>query len=158
MSKRENMYQEMRYGKKALIVVGIIVTILSLGAFVGGIFLIVRGSMNPGGAWEIIWRVVFGAIVVIFGAIFFCIGVAMLAITKSMINTTGGSVADGNRAIGTVNVTKCPKCGTKLEKGAKFCKKCGEKQEVGKCPNCGLPLSKDSKFCENCGKEIEISE
>ena len=158
MGKRENMYQELRYGKKALMIVGILVTVLSLAGLAGGVLLIVFGSMNPNGAWEIIWRIVLGSIIVIFGAIFFSIGITMLAITRSMINTIGGSVADGNRAIGTINITKCPKCGEKLSDDSNFCKKCGEKIGIEICPNCGLPLPKDSKFCEHCGKEINISE
>ena len=155
MKQKRDMYQEIRYGKKALIIVGIVVMVLSLAAFVGGILLIVFGSLNPNGAWEIIWRVVLGSMMVIFGAIFFCIAVSMLSITRTMMPSGEGSVADGNRSIGTANVKLCPKCGAKLDKDAKFCQKCGEKLELDFCPNCGHPISKGSAFCDKCGKEIK---
>ena len=155
-AERKNIYQEMRYGKKALTIVGFVVMILSLIAFAGGVLLVVFGSMNDGGAWEIIWRVVLGAILIIFGAIFFGVGFTMLAVTRSMVDVEEGNVSDmGNRAKGTVNITKCPKCGTKLDENAKFCKKCGANLEGKVCPNCGQVAPLDADFCENCGKELK---
>ena len=155
MKSKRDMYQEIRYGKKALIAVGIIVMVLSLAGVAGGIWLIVKGAMNPGGAWEIIWRIAIGAIIAICGAIFFSIGITMLAITRSMMPAGEGSVADGNKSIGTANVKLCSKCGTKLGEDEKFCKKCGEKVDNCHCENCGEEISKDSDFCPKCGKEIK---
>ena len=111
--------------------------------------------MNPNGVFEIVWRVILGVVLFILGGIAFSVGITMFAITRSMINVDEGNVADGNRAVGTVNVLKCEKCGTKLSDDAKFCKNCGEPVELSVCESCGTPIAKDAKFCEECGKELE---
>ena len=61
---------------------------------------------------------------------------------------------------------KCPNCGVKIEKDARFCIECGRaingdesSREVYagkrvKCPNCGDTLKAFSAFCPSCGFEI----
>ena len=51
----------------------------------------------------------------------------------------------------------CPNCGTKLQKGSKFCSECGTKIENAEyiCKNCGSKMSADGKFCSNCGTRRE---
>lgn len=149
---KKDIYQEMKYGKRELTITSIIVMILSVVMLAGGIVSIVFGAINPNGAWQIIWRVLLGVILVIFGCIALGIGITMFAVTRSMINTDEGNVADGNRAIGTINVRKCDKCGTKLNDDAKFCSKCGNLIEIKKCAKCGKEMKADAKFCEYCGK------
>jgi class 3 adenylate cyclase/tetratricopeptide (TPR) repeat protein len=48
---------------------------------------------------------------------------------------------------------KCPKCLTENKEGAKFCKKCGGKQEL-LCPTCGHTYEADSLFCSECGHPL----
>ncbi|MBE9521803.1 MAG: AAA family ATPase [Proteobacteria bacterium] len=48
---------------------------------------------------------------------------------------------------------KCPKCQFKNREGAKFCKKCGAKLELG-CPSCGHAYEPDSAFCDECGHNL----
>ena len=53
----------------------------------------------------------------------------------------------------------CKKCGTILDKNAKFCRKCGApiKDEASHkfCKNCGIQLSKEQIFCTNCGLRMD---
>ena len=54
----------------------------------------------------------------------------------------------------------CPKCGAKVQAGAKFCPQCGTKLEQPKpavptaCPKCGAKLPPGAKFCPACGEKI----
>lgn len=152
---QKDIYREMKYGKKELTIVSIVLMVLSLALAVGGVLLVIFGAIKQIEAWQIIWRVILGVVMFIVGGIFLGIGITMFAVTRSMINTNEGNVADGNRAMGTLNVNKCPKCGAKLADDAKFCKNCGAEIEQHKCPNCGAEMSDNSKFCEKCGKEAK---
>ena len=52
----------------------------------------------------------------------------------------------------------CPKCGTAVPDGAKFCPGCGEKQASGSfCPECGAAVPSGAKFCPECGKKMGAS-
>ena len=49
----------------------------------------------------------------------------------------------------------CPKCGSKVPAGAKFCSECGEKMPVAQfCSECGTKLAPGAKFCSNCGHKL----
>ena len=152
---KKDIYKEMKYGKKELTITSIVVLVLSLAILAGGVALVVLGAINNEGVWQIVWRILVGAVLVVLGGVMTGVGVTMFAVTRSMLNIDEGNVADGNRAIGTVNVNKCDKCGTKLADNAKFCKKCGEAVEENVCSNCGKQISKGSQFCEECGKGVE---
>ncbi|MBN2393574.1 MAG: zinc ribbon domain-containing protein [Anaerolineae bacterium] len=60
-------------------------------------------------------------------------------------------------------MTTCPKCGTTLRSGARFCQKCGtpvpfdvEQPAISdvSCPHCGEILRSGARFCQKCGEEI----
>ena len=153
---QEKIYQEKRYGKKELTTTSIFTLVLAALFLAGGITLIVFGAMNPNGAWQIIWRVIVGVVLLIPAGILLNIGLTMLFVSRSMLDNQDGNVSDvGNSAMGTINITKCEKCGTKLSPNAKFCKSCGEKVEQEKCETCGKPIQKGAKFCEECGKGVK---
>ncbi|KPK21204.1 MAG: guanylate cyclase [Nitrospira bacterium SG8_3] len=48
---------------------------------------------------------------------------------------------------------KCPECQFENVEGAKFCRKCGHKQEI-LCSECGNALPPDSVFCQECGHDL----
>ena len=51
--------------------------------------------------------------------------------------------------------TACPKCGTNVPAGAKFCPNCGEKMAAAAfCPNCGKQVPAGAKFCPYCGQKL----
>ena len=54
----------------------------------------------------------------------------------------------GNRLVET-----CPKCGHEIVHGAKFCPNCGNKL-TNSCPKCGSDLEPGAKFCPNCGEKV----
>ena len=47
----------------------------------------------------------------------------------------------------------CPKCGSEMKKGLKFCSECGASLVVQKkkCIKCGAEINEDMKFCPECG-------
>ena len=47
----------------------------------------------------------------------------------------------------------CPKCGTQIPVGQKFCSTCGEQFEY-RCGQCGAAVKTLSGFCTNCGKKL----
>ena len=50
----------------------------------------------------------------------------------------------------------CPKCGTAVPAGSKFCLECGEKMPSGPtvCSKCGKLLPEGAKFCLECGTPV----
>ena len=55
----------------------------------------------------------------------------------------------------------CPRCGTMVPAGAKFCPSCGTSMEVSggsgpavTCPKCGAAVASGVKFCPNCGNPM----
>jgi len=50
---------------------------------------------------------------------------------------------------------KCLKCQFDNREGAKFCKECGNKLEIG-CSNCGSKNPPGSKFCDECGHNLTL--
>ncbi len=62
-----------------------------------------------------------------------------------MVNTSSSDM--GNRT--------CPKCGSPLTPGLKFCESCGAKvEQPAVCVQCSAPLLPNAKFCETCGKPV----
>ncbi len=152
---QKDIYREMKFGKKQLTITSIVVLVLSVALLAVGVFVVVRGALNPNGAWQIIWRVLLGVISLLIGGVLLGVGITMFAVTRSMINVEQGSVSDiGSRAIGAENVNKCEKCKTVLSDDAKFCKACGEPVELEMCERCGKPILKGSKYCEECEKGV----
>ncbi len=55
----------------------------------------------------------------------------------------------------------CPKCGTLVQPGVRFCPQCGNSMVPAApaaggppCPKCGQPTAPGAKFCPNCGATI----
>ncbi|MGB9176805.1 MAG: zinc-ribbon domain-containing protein, partial [Methanoregula sp.] len=56
------------------------------------------------------------------------------------------------------NPQTCPKCGSPVMPGMKFCESCGAKIEaLPACPQCGAALAPDVKFCETCGAPVKTT-
>ncbi len=51
---------------------------------------------------------------------------------------------------------KCHKCGTRMNFGIEYCKRCGT-HIPSVCNSCGTPITSNSQFCENCGKQLSKS-
>ena len=150
----KNIYKEKRYDKGHLAVLGIIVALVAIAAFVGGVLLFVKGCAISG-IWSTIWRIGLGVVLTLFGGCFGWVAIMILATSKSMINVKDGNVSDiGNSAMGTVNINKCSKCGEKLEYESEFCHKCGAAVDgIIKC-DCGHKNKIDAEFCSKCGKKL----
>ena len=142
-------------GKKNLVLTSVFITILSLLLTAGSIFLIVWGVKNLRDSLAVsIVLIIVGALLalmflagVVFGFVFFFTGKSLVALN--------GSVAEDNLGIGTANMNKCSKCGTKVENGDKFCPKCGQDvSDAKKCDKCGVLNKLDSHVCTACGEKL----
>ena len=47
----------------------------------------------------------------------------------------------------------CPKCGSQVVPGQRFCGGCGSSLE-SYCARCGVAITAPSKFCGNCGAKL----
>ena len=127
---KKDIYKEMRYGKKSLTTMSVILLIFSVAVLAFGVILVVRGAINPNGAWQIIWRVLLGGASVVGGGILLGVGITMFSVSRSMINVEQGNVSDvGNSAMGTANIHKCEKCGRKLSEDKTLCDDCEKEKE-----------------------------
>lgn len=147
-------YSEAKYGRKHLMTFAILTIILSLALISGGIVLIVFGATS-GETAKIIWMCLVGGVLAIIGLVLVAFSIIMFFTSTSMIKVEQGSVKDGNRAIGTVNVVKCDKCGEELPDNATFCSKCGTPVERTKKCDCGAVNSLDAEYCINCGEKLK---
>lgn len=81
-------------------------------------------------------------------------GTGMTEVAQNVMSTGQENRAQGEHSILSGN-SVCPKCGTKLNTGAKFCLNCGTKIDQGIiCPDCGTALPIGAKFCFNCGRHL----
>lgn len=149
----KNAYQEAKYGRKHLMIFAIVSIILSLALLGSGIALIVVGATS-GETAKIIWMVILGVIMAVLGVVFGVFSIIMFFTSTSMIKVDQGSVKDGNRAIGSVNVVKCDKCGEELPDNATFCSKCGTAVEGKKVCKCGTANSPEAEYCIGCGEKL----
>lgn len=68
------------------------------------------------------------------------------------------------RAKPSAITAKCPKCGSDVHEGAKFCSECGSGPapsgttpvQAKPCPSCGASTPDSAKFCEKCGNSLQI--
>ena len=75
-----------------------------------------------------------------------------------MQGMNGGAAPFGQAQTAAPAGKVCPKCGTAVPDGAKFCPGCGEKQASGSfCPECGAAVPSGAKFCPECGKKMGAS-
>ncbi|MDD6995714.1 MAG: SPFH domain-containing protein [Candidatus Borkfalkiaceae bacterium] len=80
------------------------------------------------------------------------IGLGMGAQMMRSMNAAYGANGMGGVGAGAAQTKPCPKCGTQVDSGARFCPKCGEKMQAQNvCSKCGAPLAPGAKFCSECG-------
>ena len=48
----------------------------------------------------------------------------------------------------------CPRCGSEIQNGSRFCANCGLTLVPMPCPNCGAPVRPGGMFCAQCGTAI----
>lgn len=77
---------------------------------------------------------------------------AGMAFGGMMAGQMNGSV-QGQAGTQKESFVICPKCGSEIKKGLKFCSECGASLAVQKkkCIKCGAEINADMKFCPECG-------
>ena len=77
---------------------------------------------------------------------------AGMAFGGMMAGQMNGGV-QGQLGIQKESFVICPKCGSEMKKGLKFCSECGASLAVQKkkCIKCGAEINADMKFCPECG-------
>ena len=77
---------------------------------------------------------------------------AGMAFGGMMAGQMNGGV-QGQSGIHKESFVICPKCGSEMKKGLKFCSECGASLVVQKkkCIKCGAEINADMKFCPECG-------
>ncbi len=119
--------------------------------------MIVSGAMDiaNGDVLKIVLKFVFGVVLFLIGAIGLTLGIIMIW-TGGAIKAKFGNIAELNTLNGTVNMKKCPKCGSQIAEKDDFCGVCGKHLEENiKCPSCGKETESSKKYCSHCGKKIE---
>ena len=151
----KNAYTEKRHDKSHLMILGLIIFIISLAMLIGGVALIIRGVIIAKVS-AIIWRAIVGGVLSLLGLTFAWVAIMVMVTAATMIKVKDGNVSDvGNSAVGTVNINKCPNCGTKLDEDAEFCTNCGAQIDgYIKC-ECGCKNSLDANNCKKCGKALK---
>ena len=149
----KDIYKEASYGKKHLMTFAIIVFLISLCAIGGGIAMIVVGAKALS-LTKIILLCIFGAILTLLGLGFGGFSIIMFFTSTAMLKNEEESVKDGNRAIGTINIVKCDKCGEELPDNATFCSKCGTAVDGVKQCKCGVTNKSDADYCVACGDKL----
>ncbi len=82
--------------------------------------------------------------------------------TANNTQQTANNVQKPNAA---PQVRICANCGARIDRGVKFCEKCGHPVDESRqpearyiyCDRCGARMSADEKFCANCGNAIASS-
>lgn len=143
-------------GKKTLVGISIALIILSLLLVGGAIGLIIWGANIVKDS------IILGIILIIVGvvlSILFLGGVIysfVFYFTGKSLVALNGSVAEDNLAIGTENMKKCAKCGSKVNPKENFCSKCGNDLAVAKkCDKCGVLNKAESNHCTACGEKLK---
>ena len=144
-------------GKRQLIWLSVILLILAVGFFAGGVVLVVSGAMDiaaAGDVFKIVIKFVFGVVLIILGLLGITLGIVMIW-TGGAIKAKFGNIAELNTLNGTVNMKKCPKCGAAIAKDDDFCGVCGKHlEEKIKCPNCKKQTEASKKHCTHCGEKL----
>lgn len=144
-------------GKRQLIWLGVIVLILALAFLGGGIALIVAGAgaIAESAITVGVFEIIFGVVAILLGMIGAILAVVFLW-TAGAMKATQGNISEDNLGIGTINMIKCPNCGTAVKDGEEFCSNCGKSLKKTKtCPHCNAEIPADAKHCNKCGQEVE---
>ncbi len=143
------MLNKIQKGKRTLIAFGIIAIILGALSAVGAVFCTIYSNAR----W---WMIAISAVLYLIAILGLIVGITFVW-TASAMKATLGNLKELNIPLlnGTLNITKCPNCGTEIDKNDKFCPNCGKNANGVKiCPNCNAKNKQDAKICTQCGKEL----
>ncbi len=143
------MLNKIQKGKRTLIAFGIIAIILGALSAVGAVFCTIYSNAR----W---WMIAISAVLYLIAILGLIVGITFVW-TASAMKATLGNLKELNITLlnGTLNITKCPNCGTEIDKNDKFCPNCGKNANGVKiCPNCNAKNKQDAKICTQCGKEL----
>lgn len=136
-------------GKTGLLSLGIILLLAGIGCGILAVLCTINGAVDN--QW---WLWIIAALLYVLALGGLILGI-VFTWTALSLKATRGSIAEGNCGIGTVNMTKCPKCGCTVNATDKCCGNCGNiLAETTTCPHCNSTISKDNKHCTNCGEEL----
>ena len=136
-------------GKAGLLSLGIILIITGIICGVFAVICTTNGAINN--QW---WLYIIAAVLYVLALAGLIVGITFTW-TASALKATKGSIAEDNLGIGTVNMTKCTKCGNPVNPNDNSCGNCGNQlNENITCPKCNAQTKKDNKHCTNCGETL----
>ena len=143
-------------GKKGLIWVGIACFALAILGLVSGILILVSSAKSIAVAVSVgnVFGVIGGIVLCLMSFGFIAAGIYFVWIGNA-IKAINGSIKEGDLCKGTVNMKKCPECGSEIADGDKVCGQCGESLAKTKiCPACGKEVDSSKTFCPECGIDM----
>lgn len=118
------MANRIEKGKRTLVGLGIVLSVLALALFAGGIFLFMLGAKADSLVTTIIMIIV-GIVMICVSVVGILASIRFIWVGGSLV-ATKGSTSQDNIAKGSMNVVKCPKCGCTNTIDAKECANCKE--------------------------------
>lgn len=143
-------------GKRSLIIIGVCALVLAVASLVGAVFVIISGVRSVADQVTVanVFELVGGAILIIISFLLIYVGIYFTWVGSAM-KATKGSIADGDLCKGTVNMTKCSKCGSEVDPSDEACANCGASLKKKKaCPKCGAEVRANAKHCPKCGEQF----
>ncbi len=142
-----------------LLVLGVILSAIGIGAFFIGFIGAANGNTRPGESnFPILFLLIFpGILLLAIGGLMTQAGY-LKEITQYAAKETSPAITTTTTAIKSAiadDDIPCPSCALPIEPNSKFCAHCGIQTQDQACIKCDAPLESNDRFCNQCGQQQE---